>query len=82
MDKDSESHRPKRRRVDKSGRLAALEKMRNLKGKKNKYNIDEMENVYDIVNEDEYAKKVNEQASEHWIDEDGWYLILITKLIE
>lgn len=70
MEEDSESQRPKRRRVDKSGRLAALEKMRSLRGKKNKYSVDEMENVYDIVDEEEYAKKVNQQASD-WIDEDG-----------
>uniref|UniRef100_A0A336MVQ2 DNA polymerase n=1 Tax=Culicoides sonorensis TaxID=179676 RepID=A0A336MVQ2_CULSO len=69
MENNGENHRPKRRRVDK--RSAALEKMRNLKGKKNKYKIDELENVYDMVDEDEYAKKVSLQAAEHWIDEDG-----------
>lgn len=73
MDETNESQRPKRRRLDKSGRIAALEKMRNLKGKKNKYNVDPMENIYDIVDEEEYAKRVNQQASEQWIDEDGLY---------
>lgn len=70
MEEDTESQRPKRRRVDKSGRLAALEKIRNLKGKKNKYNVDDVDNVYDVVDEQEYAKRVNLQASD-WIAEDG-----------
>lgn len=70
MEEDMESQRPKRRRLDKSGRLAALERIRNLKGKKNKYNLDEVDNVYDVVDEVEYAKKVHQQASD-WIAEDG-----------
>lgn len=68
---EAPSQRPKRRRVDKTGRLEALEKIRNLKGKKNKYDVDTIQNVYDVVNEEEYKSRVLEKASADWLEEDG-----------
>jgi len=33
--------------------------------------VKEVENVYDIVDEDTYAKKVNDRLKDDWIDDDG-----------
>ncbi|KAG7205801.1 hypothetical protein KM043_007746 [Ampulex compressa] len=67
----STSGRIKRQKTDKSGRLSALEKLKRLKGNKHKYEVEELENVYDEVDEKEYGKTVLERQSDDWIVDDG-----------
>lgn len=65
--------RAKRQKKDKFGRLAAFEKLKNLKGKgsKHKYEINEIDNVYETVDEKEYTKKVLSRQDDDWIVDDG-----------
>lgn len=65
--------RAKRQKTDKHGRLSAFEKLKQLKGKgnKHKYDIDDVENVYDTVDEREYSERVLQRQEDDWIDDDG-----------
>ncbi|XP_068086405.1 DNA polymerase alpha catalytic subunit [Anabrus simplex] len=66
------SHRAKRQKLDKKGRFAALEKLKQLKGSKHKYEISSVENVYEEVDEKEYTKRVLNRQDDDWIvDDDG-----------
>jgi phage terminase large subunit len=72
--------RLKRQKLDKKGRLSALEKLKQLKGSKHKYEISGIENVYDEVDEREYTKKVLERQDDDWIIDDGMFLIMFVSL--
>lgn len=53
--------------MDKTGRLSAFEKLKALKGSKNKYEVDDLDSVYEIVDEKSYTKKVLERQNDDWI---------------
>lgn len=71
----SASHRTKRQKIDKHGRFAALAKLKELKGSKHKCEIsEEVDNVYDEVDETEYSNRVTTRALDDWI-EDGKFIV-------
>ncbi|XP_057330411.1 DNA polymerase alpha catalytic subunit [Microplitis mediator] len=71
MEESPTTSRSKRQKIDKSGRSAALQKLKELKGSKNKYKIEELKNVYDQVDEKEYSKTVATRQESDWIVDDG-----------
>ncbi|CAG2106300.1 unnamed protein product, partial [Medioppia subpectinata] len=55
-----------------SKKLSALDRLRQLKGSKNKYELAEEEDVYEEVDEDEYSEIVSRRQRDDWIvDDDG-----------
>ncbi|KAF7403413.1 hypothetical protein HZH68_006207 [Vespula germanica] len=68
---ESPSGRTRRQKSGKSACLLALQKLKQLKGSKHKYEIDELENVYEEVDEQEYSKTVLERQNDNWIVDDG-----------
>lgn len=72
----SAAQRAKRHKTDKHGRLSAFEKLKQLKGKnsKHKYDVDELENVYDTIDEREYSERVLQRQEDDWI-EDGMLIL-------
>lgn len=65
--------RSRRQKADKKGRLSAFEKLRQAKEKgiKNKYEVEDEKNVYDIVEENEYSELVRQRQEDDWIVDDG-----------
>ncbi|XP_060564158.1 DNA polymerase alpha catalytic subunit-like, partial [Ruditapes philippinarum] len=66
--------RSRREKRDKGGKLAALARLKEVKSKggKNKYDKDEEDDVYQMVDEEEYSKIVRQRQEEDWIvDDDG-----------
>ncbi|KAI4501335.1 hypothetical protein M0802_003708 [Mischocyttarus mexicanus] len=68
---ESPSGRARRQKPGKSASFLALQKLKQLKGSKNKYEIDELENVYDEVDEQEYSRTVINRQNDDWIVDDG-----------
>lgn len=67
-----EEPRFKRSRRDTSYKSKASNKFKELKsGKKNKYEIEELESVYEVVEEKEYVKRVLNRQDDDWIVDDG-----------
>ncbi|XP_076048772.1 DNA polymerase alpha catalytic subunit [Oratosquilla oratoria] len=64
--------RSRRQKSDRHGRLAALQRLRGLQGNKNKYEVSDLQNVYEEVDEKDYSKKRQERLEDDWIvDDDG-----------
>lgn len=69
--------RSRRQKIEKKGRSSAFEKLRQTKekGLKNKYEIQDEQNVYDVVEEAEYSDLVRQRQEDDWIvDDDGGYV--------
>ncbi|XP_052105058.1 DNA polymerase alpha catalytic subunit-like [Mytilus californianus] len=67
-------NRSRRQKVGKAGKFAAFEKLKKAKasGEKNKYEGEEEKDVYELVNEDQYSKIVQDRQDDDWIvDDDG-----------
>ena len=65
------------RRKTTANKFEALKKLKEARagGNKMNYEEEEVDNVYDIVDESEYAEKVNKRKEEDWIvDDDGEYV--------
>ncbi|XP_066584216.1 DNA polymerase alpha catalytic subunit [Prorops nasuta] len=67
---ETSTGRSRRQKIDTTGRLSALEKLRQLKGSKHKYKVDDLDNVYEEVDETEYNKTVLERQNDDWIVDD------------
>nr|CAB3264997.1 DNA polymerase alpha catalytic subunit [Phallusia mammillata] len=65
--------RSRREKKDKTGRLSALQKLKELKstGQRIKYEVSNIENVYDEVAESDYCDKVQSRLDDDWIEDDG-----------
>lgn len=71
--------RPKRQKRDTSYKSKAFEKFKQLKsGNRNKYEVEELENVYETVDEREYTKEVLNRLDDDWIVDDGIFYSYIS----
>ncbi|EFX79893.1 hypothetical protein DAPPUDRAFT_304346 [Daphnia pulex] len=72
ISQDKESGRTRRTKQDREGKSAAFQKLKDLKGTKNKVTLTEVDNVYEEVDEREYSKRVQRRQEDDWIiDDDG-----------
>ncbi|XP_032664334.1 DNA polymerase alpha catalytic subunit [Odontomachus brunneus] len=67
----STSGRSRRQKIDKVGRFSALERLKEVRSGKRKYEVEELENVYDEVDEKEYNTTVLKRQRDDWIVDDG-----------
>ncbi|KAI5092012.1 DNA polymerase alpha catalytic subunit [Silurus meridionalis] len=64
--------RSRREKKEKAGRKSALEQLKKAKkGEKVKYEVKEIESVYEEVDEDQYSRMVRERQDDDWIIDDG-----------
>merc|ERR1711874_908857 len=71
------ANRSRRQKKDKGGRFAALQRLRDNreKGVKLSYEVEEVKNVYEMVDEADYADEVKKRRDDDWIvDDDGGYV--------
>lgn len=71
------SGRAKRQKLDKTGRLSALERLKESRTGKRKYEVEEIDNIYDEVDEKEYSSTVLKRQRDDWIVDDGMKVLLI-----
>ncbi|TSK98505.1 DNA polymerase alpha catalytic subunit [Bagarius yarrelli] len=63
--------RSRREKKEKVGRKSALEQIKRAKkGEKVKYEVEEVESVYEEVDEDQYSRMVRERQDDDWIVDD------------
>ncbi|KAF2880378.1 hypothetical protein ILUMI_25794 [Ignelater luminosus] len=71
---DVAEHEPraKRQKRERPQKTTAFEKLKQLKGSKHKYEVSDVENVYEVIDEKEYTKRVLDRQDDDWIvDDDG-----------
>lgn len=74
------SSRTKRQKTDKT-RFAALAKLKEARNSgKRKYEVEELENIYDEVDEKEYSNTVLKRQRDDWIVDDGIRIYVHTLL--
>lgn len=67
-----EEQRPKRQKRDTSYKTKAFERFKRLKeGNHNKYEVEELDSIYETVDEREYENRVLNRQGEDWIVDDG-----------
>lgn len=69
--------RAKRQKKDKTKKSAAFDKLKQLKGSKHKYEVDQIDNVYEVIDEREYTKQVLHRQDDDWIVDDGLHRLPI-----
>ncbi|CAB3373058.1 Hypothetical predicted protein [Cloeon dipterum] len=70
-DESLATSRSRRQKADKLGKFAALKQLKEQRGGKHKASLDEVNNVYDLVDEKEYSKRVLNRQCDDWIVDEG-----------